>query len=47
MVHNEPEFGYPVRARIKLFNSNYYIDGCEKMVTTKIYYIVFSEEFVC
>ena len=24
MVHNEPEFGYPVRASIKLCNSKYY-----------------------
>ena len=30
MVHNEPEFGYPVRASIKLCDSKYYIDGCAK-----------------
>ena len=52
MVHNEPDFGYPVRANIKLCNSKYYHITLKyrwmcKMIPTKIYYIVFSEEFLC
>ena len=39
MVHNEPDFGYPVRASIKLCNlkilSNHNIDGCAKRFQQK------------